>query len=279
MSEDGDSARTWSNPHYVDNAGGRSIATSQLLGSRLRERARSGLALGTFIIELPDPSTLTVLSLAGFDFVVLDMEHSPIGFDRLENLINAGRAAGLAMLVRPWGRDEGLIGKILDMGAHGIMAPHVGTAERARSVVREARFPPTGARGFSPLTKFAALAEPLTALDDATMVVVQIEGRDAIKQVENIAAVEGVDAVFVGPYDLALSLDVPPGSEPVIAAAKRIAKAAGNQRILGIYIDDPDTSAKWAERGFALQCVSFDSRMLSIGARSVVARARGEIDD
>jgi 2-keto-3-deoxy-L-rhamnonate aldolase RhmA len=274
MSNKKRAAKNWKNPNFVANAGAETIGRSLLLGGKLRDTARRGPALGTFLIELPDPATLTVLSLAGFDFVVLDMEHSTIDFGRLEILINAGRAAGIAMLVRPWGEDTGLIGKVLDIGAHGIMAPRIGTAERARDVTSQARFAPGGERGFSPLTRYAALKEPLNELDDSTIVVVQIEGKDALANVKEIAAVPGVDAVFVGPYDLALSLDVPPGSPEVIAAAEQIAKSVGDDTILGIYIDDPQSSGRWADRGFSLQCVSFDSRMLSIGARSVVDAAR-----
>jgi 2-keto-3-deoxy-L-rhamnonate aldolase RhmA len=279
MSNKTDSAKTWKNPHYVDNSGSRFVSRSLLLGSELREKVRSGWALGTFVIDLPDPAVLTAISLAGFDFAVLDMEHSSVGFSRLEVLLDAGRAAGIPMLVRPWGEDAGLIGKILDMGAHGIMAPHVGTPERALAVVEQARFAPLGNRGFSPLTKFSAIEEPLKTFDESTYVVVQIEGRDAIDRVGDIAAVSGIDAIFVGPYDLALSLDVPPGSEEVFAAAQRIADAVPDTLGVGIYIDDPATAATWRDRGFALQCVSFDGRMLASGARSVVAAARGSLDD
>jgi 2-keto-3-deoxy-L-rhamnonate aldolase RhmA len=214
-----------------------------------------------------------------FEFVVLDMEHSPVDFGKLEALLNAGRAAGIPMLVRPWGKDTGLIGKILDMGAHGIMVPHVGTPERAREVVEQARFAPLGKRGFSPLTKFDAIEEPLKDLDESTYVVVQIEGRDAIDRVADIAAVPGIDAIFVGPYDLALSLDVPPGSDAVVEAAVRVANAVPAELGVGIYVDNPSTVGDWQSRGFSLQCVSFDGRMIASGARSVVSAARDSLQD
>jgi 2-keto-3-deoxy-L-rhamnonate aldolase RhmA len=279
MSEKSESAKTWRNPSFVEGAAADTVAASLLLGGALREKVRSGLALGTFVIDIPDPSTLTAVAVAGFEFAVLDMEHSPVDFGRLEALLNAGRAAGLPMLVRPWGKDTGLIGKILDMGAHGIMVPHVGTPERARKIVEQARFAPLGKRGFSPLAKFDSMEEPLRALDESTYVVVQIEGREAIGRVSEIAAVPGIDAIFVGPYDLALSLDVPPGSKKVVAAAERIANAVPAELGVGIYIDDPATVGAWQSRGFSLQCVSFDGRMMASGARSVVTAARGSVQD
>ena len=279
MSAKSDSAKTWRNPSFVAGAGADTVAASLLLGGVLRERVQSGLALGTFVIDIPDPSTLTAVAIAGFEFAVLDMEHSPVDFGRLEALLNAGRAAGIPMLVRPWGTDVGLIGKILDMGAHGIMVPHVGTPERAREVVEQARFAPLGKRGFSPLTKFDSIEQPLKALDEATYIVVQIEGRDAIDRVSEIAAVPGIDAIFVGPYDLALSLDVPPGSEEVVTAAERVASAVPPELGVGIYIDDPSKVAAWQSRGFSLQCVSFDGRMMASGASSVVNSARKSLQE
>lgn len=264
----------WRNPLSVENTGAGTIAGSLTLGRELRRKTAAGVALGTFVIESPVPATVAALALAGFDFVVLDMEHSTVDFARLELLIAASQAAGLATLVRPWGEDTGLIGKVLDMGANGIMVPHVDSPERARAVVEQARYAPQGSRGLCPLTKYDALAEPLQALNESTYVVIQIEGRKALGQMAAIAAVAGIDAVFVGPYDLAMSMGVPPGSAQVFAAAQKLAGSVPHGPTLGIYIDDPAKCADWAARRFALQVVSFDGRMLSNGARSVVTQAR-----
>jgi 2-keto-3-deoxy-L-rhamnonate aldolase RhmA len=258
-------------------AGAQAVARSLQLGQVLREKVDSGWALGTFLIELPCATAVTAVALAGFDFVVLDMEHSAIDFTTLHTLITAGHAAGLACLVRPWGTDSGLIGKALDLGANGVLVPHVDTPERARAVVAEARYAPLGHRGYSPLTRFDALEKPLQALNQATYVVVQIEGAAALERASEIAAVPGLDAIFVGPYDLALSLGVPPGSEPVQAAARQVAAAVAAPLALGIYIDDPATCAAWAAQRFALQCVGFDGRMLSSGARLLAAQARRDV--
>jgi len=267
-------AKSWKNPLFVENAGTRHVAEALRLGERLRRKAARGLALGTFVIELPAPATLSTLALAGFDFVVLDLEHSAIDFSRLEQLIFAAHAAGLPALVRTWGEDTGRIGKVLDMGANGIMAPHVDTPQRARAIVEQARFAPLGHRGFSPLTQFDALREPLRTLSQTAFVVIQIEGRKALDRVSQIAAVPGIDSVFVGPYDLALSLDVTPGSPQVFAAAERVRAAVPEDVGMGIYLDDPAKSGTWAARGFSLQCVSFDGRMLAKGARAIVDEAR-----
>jgi len=114
--------RGWRNPAFVANDGASRIAGSLGLGRALRRKAADGFALGTFVIECPVPATLRALAFAGFDFAVIDMEHSAIDFSNLDSLIAAGHAAGLPILVRPWGEDSGLIGKALDLGANGIEA-------------------------------------------------------------------------------------------------------------------------------------------------------------
>jgi 2-keto-3-deoxy-L-rhamnonate aldolase RhmA len=273
MNKQSGSGGAWKSPFFTKSPGARTVARSLQLGKELRRKARAGRALGTFVIDLPHASTITALSVAGFDFLVLDMEHSSLDFGCLAGLIDASRAAGIPALVRPFGRDEGVIGKILDMGAHGVMVPHVDCPERAGEIVSQARFAPRGQRGFSPVTRFDSLEEPLRELDEAAYVVVQIEGRSALERVADISAVDGIDAIFVGPYDLALSLGVEPGSEQVYEAALDIATRVPEYLALGIYLDDPATSGQWAERGFALQCVSFDGRMLAGGAGAVVGQA------
>lgn len=265
---------TWKNPRFVQGSAAGPLAGSLARGATLRHKAASGCALGTFVIELPARAALSAIALAGFDFVVLDMEHSSIDFSTLEALIVASDAAGLATLVRPWGPEVGLIGKVLDMGAHGIMASHVDSPEHAQQIVAQARFAPEGRRGFSPLTRYDALSEPLRVLSDSTYVVVQIEGHEALARAHEIAAVPGVDAIFVGPYDLSLSLRVPPDSPQIFAAAEQMAKVVPGGVQLGIYIDEPARCGEWAARRFTLQCVSFDGRMLSNGARTVVDTAK-----
>jgi 2-keto-3-deoxy-L-rhamnonate aldolase RhmA len=274
MDDTADRAGRWTNPRHIRNAASRKLGDSLLLGAELRKRAASGFALGTFLIELPSPAVVTSIAVAGFDFVVLDMEHSASDFATLEPLVLAARAAGIATLVRTWGEASGLIGKALDLGISGIMASHVETPERAREIVEQARYAPRGHRGFSPLSKYDALDAPLAALGDATYIVLQIEGRKALERAARIAAVPGIDAVFVGPYDLALSMGVAPGSEQAVAAAEKIARQVPPGVTRGIYVDEPQTCSAWAARGFALQCVSFDGRMLANGARAVALEAR-----
>jgi len=270
-------ARSWRNPNSVGGTAAGRIAEALTLGRTLRGKSAAGLALGSFVIDCPAPATVTALALAGFDFVVLDMEHSPTDLARLEGLLAAAQVAGVPAIVRPWSTEAGLIGKILDIGAHGIMAPHVGSAEQARSIVEQCRYPPRGSRGVCPLSKYDALAEPLRMLDEAVYVILQIEGRTGIERLADIAAVPGIDALFVGPYDLAMSLGVAPGSAQVFETAGQLAGSVTSGPALGIYLDDPRQCGAWAARRFPLQVVSFDGRLLADAARGAAAAARASV--
>ena len=248
------------------------LARTLTLGDDVRAAYAGGLARGTFVIEAPVAGTVRAIGLAGFDFVVLDLEHSSSGVEALGPLIAEARAIDLPAVVRVWANDAALIAKVVDAGANGVMVPHVDSADAARRAALAARWSPRGERGVAPLIAYGAV-EQRSQIDDATLVIVQLEGAAAIGSAAAIAAVDGVDALFVGPYDLAESLGHPGdvAHPDVVAAAEAVARDAGEGVMLGIYVDDPAASAAWAQRGFRLQCVSFDGAMLLRGARQTLA--------
>jgi 2-keto-3-deoxy-L-rhamnonate aldolase RhmA len=243
------------------------------LGDAYRER----VVMGTFLIELPTPRTIRALALAGFDFVVLDLEHSPYALEALGGLVSECHACGLPALVRTWSLDGGMIGKVLDLGANGIMVPHVRHATDAAEAVRAAHYAPVGERGVAPLIGHRAAWDLDDDAGSSVLVVAQIEGAGAVASADEIASVPGVGAVFVGPYDLAQSLGDGHGvdSPGVLAACEAVAASCGEKAMLGIYVDDPARSQDWGRRGFRLQCVGFDGRMLLDGASRVLNEARG----
>jgi 2-keto-3-deoxy-L-rhamnonate aldolase RhmA len=246
-------------------------------GHRLRAAYAGGVVVGTFLIELPTQRAVRALALAGFDFVVLDLEHSPFGLDGLPALVAEAQAVGIPAIVRTPGADPSTIGKILDLGVAGIMVPRVANARQATQVADAARYSPVGSRGLSPLISYQSSPVPQHELGQAPVVIVQLESREALDEVKAIVKVDGLDAVFVGPYDLSQALGRPGdvNSADVIEAAQAIASAAsGGPTMLGVYVDNPAWSGAWAQRGFRLQCVGFDGRMLLSAASSVVAEAR-----
>lgn len=262
-------------PAGVNGAAAR-VASALTAGSLLRERYRSGTVYGSFLIELPTQRAVRALALAGFDFVVIDLEHSLFDVERMSQLVSEAQLLGLPAIVRVWTPDPGLIGKVLDAGANGIMVPHVASAAEAADVVQAARYAPVGNRGVAPLISYAAASFPQNQLGDDVIVVLQIEGREGLQACGSIAAVPGVDAVFVGVYDLSQALGRPGNiASPEVADAVGQVAAEAADTMLGIYVDDPAVSDVLARQGFRLQCVSFDGRMLVEGARAALMAARG----
>jgi 4-hydroxy-2-oxoheptanedioate aldolase len=254
------------------------LAAGLELGARLRRRYDAEILRGTFVIELPTPRTVRALALGGFDFVILDLEHSPLDLPGLPPLISEAHACGTPVLVRPWSHDAGMLGKILDLGVNGVLIPNVGSVEQAQAVTAATRYAPLGARGVCPLIGPSAVKRLRGGVGDV-LVIAQIEGREGLAAAEQIAATPGLDGVFVGPYDLAHALGEPGevNGSGVIDAAETIARVVPDGVMLGIYVDDPVESAAWARRGFRLQCVSFDGRMLVERAHDVLAAAQAEM--
>jgi 4-hydroxy-2-oxoheptanedioate aldolase len=166
-------------------------------------------------LQIPSPELVEMIGLAGFDFVMLDGEHGA-AYTRLPDLLTACDAAGLASVVRTPGRDRRDLLLPLELGAGALQVPFVNTVEEARQLVQEIKFPPLGRRGVSLVSRSAryGFTDAATFMRDAnreTLLIVQIETVEAAEQAEAIAAVPGVDAVFLGPADLAQSLGEPPG--------------------------------------------------------------------
>jgi 2-keto-3-deoxy-L-rhamnonate aldolase RhmA len=196
---------------------------------RERLRARE-LLLGTFI-KTPVTHPVEIMGAVGFDFVVIDQEHAP--FDRvdIDSLILAGRAAGIAVLVRVPGSEARDILPVLDCGAQGVLVPHVSSCAKAQDVVAEARYQ-GGRRGFTNSSRAgrygaAGFQEHVAASDAHTTVLAMIEDVEALDVLPEIIATPGLDAVFIGRGDLSIALGVDsPAAPAVVSAAEKIAAAA-----------------------------------------------------
>lgn len=192
-----------------------------------RERLARPL-LGTFV-KSASYQVVEILALGGLDCVVIDAEHAPFSPGDLDRMILAARAGGLPVLVRVAGIDPAPIAACLDMGATGIVVPHIRSAEEARAAVAAAKF--TGRRGFSPSHRAGGYGTRganayLAAADRETSVWCQIEDVEALDRLGDIASVTGVDCLFVGRADLALSLGVSDISDPrVVSAVKAVGRA------------------------------------------------------
>ncbi len=207
----------------------------------LRERLDQPL-IGTFL-KSASYQTAEILGLAGLDFLVVDAEHAPFGAGDIDLIALAARSAGVPLLVRVPQIDPGFINTCLDLGAEGIMVPHIRSREEALRAVAAARY--ADERGFSPSSR-SALYGQLGArrhrmeTDRRTTIWAQIEDAEALDRLDAIAAVDGIDCLFVGRADLGLSLGLEDQADPKMAAAvAEIAAAARRSgRAAGIFVND-----------------------------------------
>jgi len=233
--------------------------TRHPLDNRLPGMLRSGQPLRGVFNSLPSPAIVEMCGYAGFDFIIIDNEHGSAGFETTENMLRAARASGIVPVVRCLRHD---ISRVLDMGASAVQIPMVASAAEARDLVQQVRYPRAGRRGsaFSPRAAgygaFPGVAH--TERSNAGIaLIVMIETPEAVAQAAEIAAVEGVDAVFVGPNDLSHAMGFDndwqcPQVEAEIERALRAISGAGN--CAGVIALTPEDEAKygqWGARYFA----------------------------
>jgi len=178
----------------------------------LRARMLRGDILSGTFVKTPSHDIVEIMALSGLDYITIDTEHAPFDRGRLDACLAVARALNFPVLVRVPSGDREEILKVLDSGATGVVVPHVDTLEKAKEVARWSRFG-HGGRGFAGSTRWAGFAtrkmpEILAQSETETVVVVQIEEPEAVDACNDIAAVEGIDGLFVGPADLAVCYGV-----------------------------------------------------------------------
>lgn len=244
----------------------------------LRDRlaAREQL-LGSFVLELPARAVVECYALAGFEFVVLDLEHSAIDVGTLSALIAACHAAGIDALVRVPAGATDLITRVLDMAPAGVMVPGVRSRAEAGAVVQAARYHPHGRRGLAPIVRHALQADPalgIEAREALTTVVLQLEALDALAEAAPIASTPGVDVVFVGPYDLSQSVGHPGELDhpDVVAAGERLAAEVTPHAALGVYVERPAQISRWRTLGASFFTLRTDGRIFLDACRETRSR-------
>jgi len=238
------------------------------------ERLRQALAAkqvlyGTWL-QTPSPEVVEILGWSGWDFVILDMEHGPYGSEGLPHLIRAAEASQATPFVRVPQSAPQEVGKALDLGAAGIVIPGVTSAEAGAAAVHLTRFPPEGSRGSSPSTRqlhYSGIPFATLTAKDAPqpLVVLQVEARLATSDLSSILAIDGLDVVFIGPYDLSTSLGLPGqfGHPKVREAISEIVNRAGERGVaVGIWVPDAPSAHFWVEHGVRFVTVSNNELML-----------------
>ncbi|WP_158215176.1 HpcH/HpaI aldolase family protein [Candidimonas nitroreducens] len=232
-------------------------------------------SVGIFI-KTDSPQVIEVLALADLDFLVLDAEHAPFDRASLDRMLFAARALDVPMLVRVPDQRDATILNVLDLGADGIVVPHVDSAEHAREVVAAARFI-GGRRGISLSARFGGYGtrsrQEAIAEADQNMIVCQIESAAALENVEAIAAVAGVGALLIGRSDLALSMgeDDPAGSVIMAAVDRIVAAARANGLPVVMVCANRAEAQEFAAKGASVFVVGSDQSMLRNAAKKLRA--------
>ncbi|UOT08502.1 aldolase/citrate lyase family protein (plasmid) [Rhodococcus opacus] len=231
--------------------------------------------LGTWI-KLPTIESVELMALAGFDFVVIDLEHSPISLETAATQIAVARGRGICPLVRVPDHAPSWIQRCLDAGAAGILAPHVDTVEQARNIGRAARFEPRGTRGVGPTSRAGDWG--LTPMDayldgaDQVSVIAQIESSTGADAAPEILDAGTVDALFVGPVDLSVSVGMTADDPAVTTLIDHVLHSCRSAGVpCGTAIGaDADRAAALAKDGFSFVMVSNDATILGAGAAGLV---------
>jgi 2-keto-3-deoxy-L-rhamnonate aldolase RhmA len=255
--------------------------TAETLRSRL---ARGGTAFGTMLFEFNTLGIPRILRAADADFVLIDLEHTGWGIEGIRPLLVAGRAQDVEMLVRVQGSARHLISPSLDLGASGVMVPMVDDAIAAERVVQAARFAPGGSRGFGllyPDQLEGGVGAAMRAADEATLVIVQIETEAGLEHVEEIAVTPGVDVLWVGQFDLSISLGIPGAFDDarLTQAEDRVLAACAAARIsAGVLVGSVDVARSMVARGFRMIALGSDIDLYGQALRSGLRALRGTED-
>lgn len=241
---------------------------SKNLKQKLKDKE---LTLGTWV-TIAHPDIVEVLSTLPLDWMVFDLEHAPIDVPTLEVLLMGIRNPNIAAITRvPW-NDMVFIKRVLDVGSTGIMVPWVNSRLEAENVVKYARYPPAGIRGVGPRRCILYGAKDFLSYYrnfeiEELVVSVQIETEEAIKNIEDIAAIDGIDVLFVGPMDLTVNLGIPTQYNHIkyVEAIQAVIKACKKyDKVPGVYAFDIDFAKKHIAMGFRFVSLMSDISILRL---------------
>jgi 2-dehydro-3-deoxyglucarate aldolase/4-hydroxy-2-oxoheptanedioate aldolase len=236
--------------------------------------------LGSWV-QSAAPAVAEAMGLCGFDYLVVDMEHSPIGIAEAVSLLRAIAGTPAQSVVRLAWNDQILVKRLLDAGARNLMFPFVQSVEEARAAVSYTRYPPQGVRGVAAVHRgsmYGRASDYFKTANDAIAVIIQLETPEALERLPQIAAVPGVDALFVGPGDLSAAMGRigeigHPEVQKLIARAAQSARAAAKP--IGIVAGNPDMLGQFMSYGYDYGAVASDLGMLTARAVEWVTAIKG----
>ncbi|UNQ73269.1 HpcH/HpaI aldolase family protein [Infirmifilum sp. NZ] len=228
-------------------------------------------------VTIANPEVPEMLSLLGFDWLLFDLEHAPIDYQHLEHMLMGVRSDATPLVRVPF-NDPVYVKRVLDLGVAGVLFPLINRKEDAELAVKSVKYPPEGIRGVGPrrAASWGLRTEEYFKEAHNILVIVQIETREAVERAEEILAVEGVSAFFIGPNDLSFSYGKRSWKDEVVRkAVERLAEVSEQTGVPGgMYCSDNESLEFALRSGFKLIALGSDYRFLVAGARERLARAR-----
>jgi len=244
--------------------------------SNFKEKIKKEAVFGVFS-KTTDPAFIEIMGYSGFDFVILDMEHGPSGLENIQNLIRAAQLTNIVPIVRVKEDNRSLMANVLDLGAAGIQVPHVRYADDVKKIIDMAKFSPQGMRGMCRFVR-AADYSSISGKDyfkyaNDSLVIIQIEGKEGIDNLDSIIKQGGFDILFIGPYDLSQSLGVPGQIEhPMVEKTinEIVKKCKEKNIVVGNFNDSFEMAKKWISLGVHYISYSVDVGIFYEGCKNIV---------
>jgi 4-hydroxy-2-oxoheptanedioate aldolase len=244
------------------------------------------LVIGSFF-RLPSPDLVEIFGEAGFDFIIIDQEHGPLSSDVTSNLIRACELVEMAAIVRipdnlPW-----LFQHVLDVGAIGVQVPQVNTIMDAERAVQSSKFAPLGRRGVCRNVRAARYSasdrfDYLESSNCNTLIVIHIENKVGVENLNGILNVPGIDVIFIGPYDLSQSLGLPGQVDHLLVrdTMEHVVKLCRSVGVaVGVYADSIESFKKWAGMGVQYIAVGVDTALIYSLTKKMVSELRSAVNN
>lgn len=232
---------------------------------KFRNTISSGRPVYGPFMKSGDAAFVETTGYAGFEFAILDMEHGPVSLESMQNNIRAAQLGGMLPIVRVRDHSPESVSQALDIGAGGVQIPQVTNAQEALAAVRAARYYPLGERGVCRFVRAANYSsmdrKEYFKMANEALLILQLEGKEAIANLTEIVEVDGYDILFVGPYDLSQSLGVPGEvTNPLVIEQIKliVMKARDRGIVVGTFLDQPENVRLWKDLGLQYFCYSVD---------------------
>jgi 4-hydroxy-2-oxoheptanedioate aldolase len=234
-----------------------------MVQNSLKKQLQEGKTVYGPFSKLQDPAIVEIAAFSGFNFIIIDMEHGPFSVETVQNMIRTAEAKGIMPVVRVTENSESLILRVLDIGAKCIQVPQICSKLDAEKVVKATKFYPKGERGMCRYVRAAEYTNILSSehfgyANDSVMTIIHIEGLEGINNLSEILKVDGIDVIFLGPYDLSQSCGVPGqvDHEKVVNSMKNAVKLAKeHNKAVGTFTESPEKAKMWRDIG--VQYISY----------------------